>query len=182
MRLTKIYTRTGDAGRTRLGDGQQVEKDDLRICAYGTVDELNSCIGVLLAQDIPQDIGESLMRVQHHLFDVGGELCVPERMVIDDDLAHWLETQLDALNEHLPPLKEFILPGGNFAAASCHVARTVCRRAERYLVSLARVQSVNPATMKYINRLSDYLFVCARVLARRDGGEEVTWQSGKSKP
>jgi cob(I)alamin adenosyltransferase len=173
-RLSRIYTRTGDDGSTGLGDGSRVAKDDLRIETYGTVDELNSHLGVILALDLPSEISQLLVKVQHLLFDLGGELCVPGTLVIKQDHVDWLEESLDRLNAELPSLREFILPGGNLAATVCHVARTVCRRCERISVSLSREQSVNPMACTFLNRLSDLLFVVARVLARADG-EEVFW-------
>lgn len=175
-RLSKIYTRTGDAGDTGLGDGTRVAKDSLRVEAFGCVDELNSHIGLLIAQAaLPADIRATLTEVQHELFDLGGELCIPGHQAIDDAQVARLEQALDALNADLPPLKEFILPGGNVAAASAHVARAVCRRAERRVVGLAREERVNAPAIAYLNRLSDLLFVVARVLARADGGE-VLWR------
>ena len=176
-RLSKIYTRTGDDGSTGLGDGSRVPKDSARVAAYGTVDELNSAIGMVLACDgVPSQVREALDQVQHDLFDLGGELCIPGMaMVRDDDIAR-LESVLDALNEPLPPLKEFILPGGGMAAACSHLARTVCRRAEREVITLAREQAVRPQPQRYLNRLSDLLFVIARVLARAGGHGEVLWQ------
>ncbi len=175
-RLSKIYTRTGDAGSTGLGDGARVPKESLRVEAYGTVDETNSVIGTVLAvQTLPAAIRQCLIEVQHDLFDLGGELCIPGHFVIGAGHVERLEMQLDAFNEDLPPLTEFILPGGGPAAAACHVARAVCRRAERRCWSLARVESVAPDALKYLNRLSDLLFVLARVLARLELGGEVLW-------
>jgi len=175
-RLSKIYTRTGDDGSTGLGDGSRVDKDSPRVAAYGTVDELNSLIGVVLACTLPEAVRALLVGVQHQLFDLGGELCIPGHAAIHDaDVSH-LEQRLDAFNADLPPLKDFILPGGGMAAAQCHVARSVCRRAERLLVSLARLEPVRPETIRFLNRLSDLLFVIARVLARASGDGEVIWQ------
>ncbi len=175
-RLSKIYTRTGDDGTTGLGDGKRVPKDSARVCAYGTTDELNSCVGVLLACDgIPETIREALTQIQHELFDLGGELCIPGMETITDDHVRRLEQILDGLNADLPRLKEFILPGGGMAAAQCHVARTVCRRAERAVVTLAGDEPVRPQVRHYLNRLSDLLFVMARVLARSSGHGEVLW-------
>ncbi|MET0329563.1 MAG: cob(I)yrinic acid a,c-diamide adenosyltransferase [Luteimonas sp.] len=174
-RLSKIYTRTGDDGSTGLGDGARVGKDSLRVAAYGTVDEANSTIGLLLAADVPDDIRALLTTVQHQLFDLGGELCIPGHAAIEDaDIAR-LEQQLDHYNDDLPALKDFILPGGGEAAARCHIARTVVRRAERESVALARVEDVRPQAVRYLNRLSDLLFVLARVLARASGHGEVLW-------
>jgi len=177
-RLSKIYTRTGDKGTTGLGDGSRVEKDNLRVEAFGTVDELNSTVGLVLAAKLPINIQSILNRVQHELFDLGGELCVPGTTLIPDSYIDGLEADLDMLNENLPPLKDFILPGGSDSAARCHLARTVCRRAERRVVALAHDEDVNPATIRYLNRLSDFLFVAARVIARADGGAEVLWVHG----
>jgi cob(I)alamin adenosyltransferase len=176
-RLSKIYTRTGDEGTTGLGDGTRVPKDSLRVEAYGTVDETNSAIGVLLALvQLPGKMRSCLTDVQHDLFDLGGELCIPGSRKITPDYTTRLEEQLDAFNESLPPLKEFILPGGGPAAAAAHMARTICRRAERICWSLAREESVGADVMIYLNRLSDLLFVIARVLARQDKGGEVFWR------
>jgi cob(I)alamin adenosyltransferase len=176
-RLSKIYTRTGDDGSTGLGDGARVSKESLRVEAYGTVDETNSAIGVVLAvADLPEPIKRCLTEVQHDLFDLGGELCIPGSKIIEAAHVDRLETDLDGFNEALPPLKDFILPGGGPAAAACHVARTVCRRAERRCWSLARAEEVAPDVLKYLNRLSDLLFVVARVLARQSSGGEVIWR------
>lgn len=172
-RLSKIYTRTGDDGSTGLGDGSRVGKDSARVEAYGTVDEANSCIGLLLATDVPDDIRTLLTRIQHQLFDLGGELCIPGHAAIFDADIEALEAQLDHYNAGLPPLQEFILPGGGEAAARCHVARTVVRRAERATVALARLEPLRPQPVRYLNRLSDLLFVLARVLARASGHGET---------
>ena len=174
-RLSKIYTRTGDDGTTGLGDGSRVAKDSLRVEAYGTVDEANSCIGLLLAADLPDDVRELLTRVQHQLFDLGGELCIPGHAAIFDADIDALEARLDHYNDALPALKDFILPGGGDAAARCHVARTVVRRAERETVALGHLEAVRPQAIRYLNRLSDLLFVLARVLARASGHGEVLW-------
>jgi cob(I)alamin adenosyltransferase len=176
-RLSKIYTRTGDDGSTGLGDGSRVPKESLRVEAYGTVDEANSCIGVVLAlPNLPDAVTQCLIDVQHDLFDLGGELCIPGHRMISGAHVDRLEAGLDAFNDNLPPLKEFILPGGGAAAAACHVARAVCRRAERCTWALARVEEVSPEALKYMNRLSDLLFVIARVLARRNEGGETLWR------
>ena len=177
-RLSKIYTRTGDDGTTGLGDGTRVAKDSARVEAYGTVDEANSCIGLMLAATgIPDDIASLLTVVQHQLFDLGGELCIPgHAAIVDSDIAA-LEQALDHHNAPLPALKDFILPGGGEAAARCHVARTVVRRAERATVTLARHDAVRPEAIRYLNRLSDLLFVLARVLARASGHGEVLWNN-----
>ena len=175
-RLSKIYTRTGDDGSTGLGDGARVGKDSLRVAAYGTVDEANSTIGLLLATQVPHDIRDLLTTVQHQLFDLGGELCIPGHAAIEDADIDALEAQLDHYNDDLPALKDFILPGGGEAAARCHIARTVVRRAERETVALSRTDAVRPQAVRYLNRLSDLLFVLARVLARADGHGEVLWR------
>jgi cob(I)alamin adenosyltransferase len=180
-RLSKIYTKTGDDGTTGLGDGKRVPKDSARVAAYGTVDELNSTIGVVLAQDIPAPVREALTQIQHDLFDLGGELCIPGFALVNEGDVERLEHTLDAFNEDLPPLKDFILPGGGMAAASAHVARTVCRRAEREIVTLARTEAVRAEAIRYLNRLSDLLFVLARVLARASGQGEVLWQHERRK-
>jgi cob(I)alamin adenosyltransferase len=178
-RLSKIYTRTGDDGSTGLGDGARVAKECLRVEAYGTVDEANSAIGVVLAQaGLPEAIRACLTEVQHDLFDLGGELCIPGHRMINAASVDRLEQILDGFNESLPPLKDFILPGGGMAAASCHLARSICRRAERRVWSLARLEAVAPEGLKYLNRLSDLLFVIARVLARQHPGGEVLWRRG----
>jgi cob(I)alamin adenosyltransferase len=176
-RLSRIYTRTGDDGTTGLGDGSRVAKDDARVEAYGTVDEANSAIGVVLAQpSIPPAVRESLTAAQHDLFELGGELCIPGHVAVRDEFIARLERELDAFNADLPRLKEFILPGGSPAAAACHLARTVVRRAERRVAALAASENVRPEALRYLNRLSDLLFVVARVLARSENGVEVLWQ------
>jgi cob(I)alamin adenosyltransferase len=179
-RLTKIYTRTGDDGSTGLGDGARVPKESLRVEAYGSVDEANSAVGMVLAvATLPAAIRECLTEVQHDLFDVGGELCIPGHRVITPAHVLRLEAQLDGFNEVLPPLKDFILPSGGPAAAACHVARAVCRRAERRCWSLARAEEIAPESLKYLNRLSDLLFVLARVLARHEQGSETIWRRAR---
>jgi len=180
-RLTRIYTRSGDDGSTGLADGSRVPKDSPRVEALGTVDELNSQLGVVLALAPPAALADPLQQVQHRLFDLGGELALPGNMVIDDELVSGLEQTLDQLNAGLPPLREFVLPGGNLPAAQCHLARSVCRRAERVLLRLSHQESVNSAALRYLNRLSDLLFVMARVLARADDGAEVLWQPREPK-
>jgi len=177
-RLSKIYTRTGDGGTTGLGDGSRIDKDSLRIEAIGTVDELNSFIGAVLAHEVPQDIRDGLTRVQHQLFDLGGELCMPGHELIHERYVTELEQRLDALNAALPPLKDFILPGGSTASSSCQIARAVCRRAERRMTTLHREEALNPQLLRYLNRLSDLLFVVARVLTREALGHEILWQPG----
>jgi len=179
-RLTKIYTRTGDAGTTGLGDGSRVPKDGPRVEALGAVDELNSCLGVLLAEPLDADLGELLTGIQHDLFDLGGELSVPGYTAIRPEQITRLEQALDLHNEALEPLKEFILPGGSRAAALCHFARTVCRRAERRVVALASSETVSPYCQQYLNRLSDLLFVLSRVLNRRDGQGDVLWRRDRT--
>ena len=179
-RLSKIYTRTGDAGTTGLGDGTRVDKDDIRIEAFGTVDELNSVIGLLITECPGGDIGAMLTDIQHELFDLGGELCIPGRVALHDAQVQRLEQWLDTLNAPLAPLKEFILPGGSRAAALCHLARTVCRRAERLCVGLNKTSEVNAAGLKYLNRLSDLLFVMARALNVQAGQPDVLWEPGKT--
>jgi cob(I)alamin adenosyltransferase len=181
-RLSKIYTRTGDDGTTGLGDGTRVPKDSVRVEAYGTVDELNSAVGVLLAvPGLPPAISACLTEVQQQLFDLGGELCIPGHRAISASQVTQLEQALDAFNDPLPPLKEFILPGGGRAAAACHLARTIARRAERRVWTLARAEAVSPEVAKYLNRLSDLLFVLARVLARHESGAEVLWRHERGK-
>ena len=176
-RLSKIYTRTGDDGTTGLGDGSRVPKTHGRIEAYGTVDEANSAIGVILAvPNLPAAVNEALTQIQHELFDLGGELAVPGYRAIQDSHIDQLEQCLDRFNEPLPPLKEFILPGGGPAAAACHVARAITRRAERNAWALAQSEEVAPQVTRYLNRLSDLLFVVARVLARHENGQEVLWK------
>ncbi len=175
-RLSKIYTRTGDRGDTGLGDGSRVPKDSLRVAAYGTVDEANSAIGIVLAQALPELVQRCLVGIQHQLFDLGGELCIPGHAAIFDADIERLEHLLDGFNADLPPLKEFILPGGGAAAAHCHLARTIVRRAERETVALSRAEPVRPEAIRYLNRLSDLLFVIARVLARASGHGETVWQ------
>jgi cob(I)alamin adenosyltransferase len=181
-RLSKIYTRTGDSGDTGLGDGSRVRKDSARVNAYGTVDEANSAIGIVLAQDLPEPVRACLVSVQHQLFDLGGELCIPGHAAIVDADIERLEQLLDGFNDGLPPLKEFILPGGGAAAAHCHLARTIVRRAERETVTLASLETVRPEAVRYLNRLSDLLFVIARLLARASGHGEVLWQHERRRP
>lgn len=175
-RLSKIYTRTGDDGSTGLGDGTRVPKDSLRVEAYGTVDELNSALGIALTTTLPAEVRDALTQIQHELFDLGGELCIPGRETITDRHVARLEQILDSLNDTLPPLKEFVLPGGGQAAALLHFTRTICRRAERCAVKLARTETVNPLALKYLNRLSDLLFVAARSVNRAEGHAEILWR------
>lgn len=183
-RLSKIYTRTGDDGTTGLGDGSRIEKDHARMQAIGSVDELNSLIGMLIAEladeiaaaDDTDELQPILLSIQHDLFNLGGELSIPGYVMVKDERVDELEKILDQLNDALPPLKNFILPGGSRAAAVCHLARAVCRRAERDMVTLAREHAINQAGNRYLNRMSDLLFVMARVVARRNGGQEVLWK------
>jgi cob(I)alamin adenosyltransferase len=184
VRLTKIYTRGGDAGETSLGDGSRVSKLDARIAAYGTSDELNSAIGVVLAGDCPASIRDVLRRVQNELFDLGADLSVPVevegRLRVTQAQIDRLEEDCDRLNAELPELKSFVLPGGSEAAARLHVARTICRRAEREALAAADVEPVNPLTVVYLNRLSDLLFILARTANAADGYEEPLWRPGSS--
>jgi cob(I)alamin adenosyltransferase len=179
-RLSKIYTRTGDAGTTGLGDGSRIPKNSLRIHALGEVDEANAVLGLLLTEELPEDVRALLTGVQHDLFDLGGEICIPGMALITPRQVEYLEAELDRLNDPLPPLKDFILPGGSRPAALAHHARTVCRRAERSLVALAQEEAVNDAPRQYLNRLSDLLFVLGRVLNRAAGRDDVLWQKGKN--
>ena len=180
-RLSKIYTKTGDDGTTGLGDGSRIAKDSARVAAYGTVDEANSAIGLVLACTVSDDVAELLTTIQHQLFDLGGELCIPGHAAIFDADVAALEQALDGYNDPLPPLKDFILPGGGEAAARCHLARTIVRRAERETVTLSRHEGVRPEAIRYLNRLSDLLFVLARVLARASGHGEVLWKHERRK-
>lgn len=180
-RLSKIYTRTGDDGTTGLGDGSRIQKDSLRVEAYGTVDELNSTIGMLIATIENKELEAVLLDIQHDLFDLGGELCMPEMSLIKERHTTRLERELDKLNADLPPLKDFILPGGTLAAAQAHLARTICRRTERRVISLARQEPVNDVVIHYLNRLSDLLFVMSRVIARSSGAGEVLWEHDRDR-
>src|ERR1700683_647716 len=181
-RLSKIYTRTGDDGTTGLGDGSRIAKDDARVEAYGTVDELNSAVGMILSvPQLPHAITALLTELQHDLFDLGGELCIPGSHAIKAEQVTRLEESLDSLNDALPPLKEFILPGGGPAAAACPLARTIARRAERRVWSLAKQEAVSADLTNYLNRLSDLLFVIARVLARHESGAEVLWRHDRGR-
>ena len=178
-RLSRIVTRTGDAGQTGLGDGSRVAKDSARIEAIGTVDELNSVLGVLLAETLPRTIAACLTDVQHDLFDLGGELSIPGYSAVTEAHVTRVEAAVEAFNADLAPLKEFILPGGTRAAALAHVARTVCRRAERSVISLAAAEAVSQRSRIYLNRLSDLLFVLARAINRAAGQPDVLWQKGR---
>ena len=180
-RLTKIYTRTGDDGTTGLSDGTRIEKASDRITAMGDIDELNSMLGVLIANGISDDIAGYLLNIQHRLFDIGGELATPGYSMIDPENVKKLEELIDTYNEDLPPLQEFILPGGTLPGSICHLARAVCRRAERNLIKVAETEYVNPNTFSYINRLSDLLFVYARIIIRNKGGKEVYWNKDRLK-
>jgi cob(I)alamin adenosyltransferase len=175
-RLSKITTRTGDAGETGLGDGSRVPKDAVRVAALGDVDELNSAIGVMLAEEVPAAIRDVLEEVQHDLFDLGGELSIPGHAMLRAERVEALDRQLEAWNASLPPLKEFILPGGSRAAAAAHLARTICRRAERTVVALGRDQALGENALRYLNRLSDLLFVAGRTLNRAAGRGDVQWR------
>jgi cob(I)alamin adenosyltransferase len=183
MRITKVYTKTGDAGETGLGGGQRVPKDHARIEAYGTVDEVNSVLGVAVAHVTDPQVKGWLEAIQHHLFDLGGDLCIlePDKArfgmpPFPAERVAWLEEVLDAASAELPPLAEFILPGGDLAAGHLHVARCVCRRAERLVVGLARSEEVSPQVVPYLNRLSDCLFQLARLVNHRAGRGDVLWQ------
>jgi cob(I)alamin adenosyltransferase len=176
-RLSRIMTRTGDDGTTGLGNGSRVSKDTLRVEAMGSVDELNCALGVVVSGGLPIAAAlDCLIEVQHDLFDLGGELAIPGTQLIDDARVAWLETQAEQFNAALPPLKEFVLPGGGAGASACHVARAICRRTERRCWALSRSETVGSASLRYLNRLSDLLFVLARVLARSQGGSEPLWR------
>jgi len=180
-RLTRIYTKKGDSGRTSLGDGKIVAKDDPRVEAYGSVDELNSVLGVLITCELPEAIEAILVSVQHNLFDLGGQLCIPGHSVLSPTRVEELEQELDLLNKDLQPLQDFILPGGTMAAAICHQARTTCRRAERRVVSLAGVEVEDESlqlAIRYLNRLSDLLFVVARSMNKSAGKPDIIWNRG----
>jgi cob(I)alamin adenosyltransferase len=174
-RLSKIVTRTGDAGTTGLTGGDRVAKTHVRIQAMGDVDELNSQLGMLLTQRLAKPVRETLMRIQHELFDLGGEISMPGSALITEAHVKRLETDVEKLNAKLPPLREFVLPGGSEATARCHLARAVARRGERALWAVHESEPLNPFSLRYANRLSDFLFVLARSLARRRGTREVTW-------
>jgi len=179
-RLSKIYTRTGDTGTTGMADGSRLAKDSLRMHAIGDVDELNSMIGVVINKSLSAgDIQENLITIQHDLFNLGGQLAMPDYTMVNQDRIDWLESTLDGMNEQLEPLKEFILPGGDEASCFCHMARTICRRAERSLVSLNAETEINGVLLAYINRLSDWLFVASRMLNKVQGKAEVYWQSDR---
>lgn len=179
-RLTTIATRTGDDGTTGLGDGTRTRKDALRVAAMGDVDELNSSLGVLLTEPLPDEVRRDLVDIQHDLFDLGGELCIPGFKMVQEVQVARLDARLAHYNASLPRLAEFVLPGGSRAAALAHVSRTVCRRAERAVVALGAVEAINVAPRQYLNRLSDLLFVLARTLNRHAGGSDVLWLQRKN--
>jgi cob(I)alamin adenosyltransferase len=176
-RLSKIYTRTGDAGTTGLGDGSRVDKDSLRVHAMGEVDELNAVIGLLLTESVSEKVRNCLTQVQHDLFNLGGEVCLPGHALVKPESVAALEHALDEWNDTLTPLKEFILPGGSKGAAYCHLARTVCRRAERVMHSLSKQEAVTTVSLQYLNRLSDLLFVLCRILNHEAGVADVLWNN-----
>ncbi len=179
-RLSKIVTRTGDAGSTGLGDGSRTTKDSLRIDAIGEIDELNSNLGLLLCEDLPDNVRAALLDIQHDLFDLGGELCLPGMNIIKDAQVTRLEELAEEFNADLPMLKEFILPGGTRPAAQAHVCRAICRRAERAMVRLHHTEALPDGGRRYINRLSDLLFILGRTLNRAGGRGDVLWQKGKN--
>jgi cob(I)alamin adenosyltransferase len=179
-RLSRIVTRTGDDGSTGLGDGTRVRKDTARIEAMGSVDELNCTLGVLLSNELHDEAASAcLTEVQHDLFDMGGELSIPGSSMLSEDRVLWLDEQLEEFNRTLPPLKEFVLPGGGTSASASHIARAVCRRAERYCWTLSRTEAVSPVSLRYLNRLSDMLFVLARRFARAERGSEPLWNRAR---
>ena len=180
-RLSKITTRTGDAGQTGLGDGSRVSKDSRRVQALGDVDELNSAIGLVLAEDVPPELRAALSQVQHDLFDLGGELSIPGHAMLAPAQVNFLDQRIESWNAELEPLKEFILPGGTRAAAAAHLARTVCRRAERSIIALSSDDSVSAVARQYLNRLSDLLFVAGRALNRHAGRTDVQWKHVRKK-
>ncbi len=179
-RLSKIYTRTGDDGTTGLGDGSRIPKDDARVEAMGAVDELNSTVGLIRTENLPEDIAATLSGIQHNLFNLGGELSIPGYQLVSSEAIDALERDLDRLNEELDPLKEFILPGGTRAAAWCHLARSICRRAERRVVTLAAETELAGNPRQYLNRLSDYLFVLSRYLNKAAGESDVLWKHDRT--
>ncbi|WP_051901464.1 cob(I)yrinic acid a,c-diamide adenosyltransferase [Methylotenera sp. L2L1] len=176
-RLSKIYTRTGDDGTTGLGDGSRISKDSIRVDAMGDVDELNSVIGLILSEPISQHLQDTLTKIQHDLFNLGGEICIPGYVLLTPSCVDALEQSIDNLNSELSPLKEFILPGGSKSAAFCHLARTVCRRAERKLIELHRNEKVTEISLQYLNRLSDLLFVMCRIINKEAGVSDVLWKN-----
>jgi cob(I)alamin adenosyltransferase len=180
-RLSKIVTRTGDDGTTGLGDGTRVGKDALRVEVMGEIDELNSALGCALADPMPDHVKAMLQGIQHDLFDLGGEVCIPGRSALWDTHVEQLDKRIEALRDSLAPLREFVLPGGTRAAAMCHLARTICRRAERSLVALGRKESVSPLSVQYLNRLSDLLFLAARTINAHARQSEPMWKPGREK-
>ena len=180
-RLSKIATRTGDNGTTGLGDGSRIDKDSLRVHAMGDVDELNSHLGLLLCEDLPAALRQELISIQHDLFDMGGELCIPGYTMITEVHVARLDALLEKYNADLPPLKDFILPAGSRAASQAHVCRTVCRRAERAIVGLGKADKINDNPRQYMNRLSDLLFVLSRVLNRFGVGSDVLWEKDRKR-
>lgn len=176
-RLSKIYTRTGDDGTTGLGDGSRINKDSLRVDAMGDVDELNSIIGIMMTETVPDILVATLTQIQHDLFNLGGEICIPGYVILQQSQIEDLEEAIDTLNDDLEPLKEFILPGGTKTAAYCHLARTVCRRAERKLIELHRSEKVTDVSLQYLNRLSDLLFVMCRTINKEAGVTDVLWKN-----
>ena len=180
-RLSKIATRTGDDGSTGLGDGSRTAKDSARVQSLGDVDELNSFVGLLLCEELPEGLRDELVSIQHDLFDLGGELCIPGFQLIKDEHVARLDGLLAKYNADLPPLKDFILPAGSRAASLAHVCRTVCRRAERSIVALGRAETINAQPRQYVNRLSDLMFVLSRVLNRFAGGGDVLWENGRAR-
>jgi len=180
-RLSKIVTRTGDNGTTGLANGERVDKSSIRVEVIGNIDELNSLIGVIIASDISDDISGYLLNIQHRLFDIGGEIASPGNAIISPLCVERLEELIESYNEDLPALKEFVLPGGSLSASVCHMTRSICRRCERSMVELGHVEYLNPETLRYINRLSDLLFVLARTLNQSKGGKEIFWDSERLK-
>lgn len=176
-RLSKIYTRTGDDGTTGLGDGSRISKDSIRVDAMGDVDELNSVMGLILSEPLSQHLQDTLTKIQHDLFNLGGEICIPGYALLTPSCVDELEHSIDSLNSELNPLKEFILPGGTKSAALCHLARTVCRRAERKLIELHRNEKVTEISLQYLNRLSDLLFVMCRIINKEAGVSDVLWKN-----
>jgi len=179
-RLTKIYTRTGDSGETGMADGTRIAKDDILIQVQGDIDELNSMLGLLITKITENEFKDILHNIQHDLFDLGAEISLSQNL-FDDVRVRWLEAKLDKINAALHPLREFILPGGSETASICHLARCLCRRAERNFVTLSRDKETNPESMAYINRLSDFLFVLARAILKQEGKEEIYWRSERLK-
>jgi len=175
-RLTHIYTKTGDNGETSLGNGQRVKKNSVRVECLGSIDELNSIIGLILTEAVSEKIKTTLTEIQHDLFNIGGELSIPSHKLLDSKRVDFLEIELDAMNQKLPPLKEFILPGGSKPAALAHVARTVCRRAERNCINLKEIEEINSSSLYYLNRLSDFLFVLARTLNQANNVPDTLWK------